>query len=165
MAYTVTPFAAKKQFDPVTLVGFLIPVGLAVLIGLIIHAYSQPIPAPLRQETSPSGNVTATTPVNPPTNAEIAAANQAILDYCSNDLRKDTGCSLIAGSTLTAPGFVETGLKMSGSFAADGTSAQGLALAKGSGNSWAVVWVGQNCVPTDVASQNSVPGSLKVCAS
>jgi hypothetical protein len=165
MTRMANSFAGTKRFDPATLVGFLVPVGLAVLIGLIIHAYSQPIGAPVRQETNASGAVTATTPVDPPTEAEIAVANQTILSYCSNDLRKDTSCSLIAGSTVTAPGFIETGLKMSGSFATDGTSAQGVALAKGSGTSWAVVWVGQSCIPKDVATQNSVPGSFKVCSS
>jgi hypothetical protein len=165
MARMANPFVASKRFDPTILVGFLIPIGLAILVGLIIHTYSQPIAAPVRQETNPSGAVTATTPVNPPTDAEVAAANEAILNYCSSDLRKDTSCSLIAGNTVTAPGFVETGLKLSGSFATDGASPNGLALAKGSGNSWAVVWVGQSCIPADVAAQNSVPTSLKVCSS
>jgi len=164
MTHMANPFA-EKRFDPVVLVGFLIPVGLAILIGLIIHAYSNPIPEPLRQETNASGAVTATTPVNPPTDAEIAVANQTILNYCSSDLRQDTSCTLIPNSTVTAPGFVETGLKLSGSFATDGASPNGLALAKGSGNSWAVVWVGQSCIPADVATQNAVPSSLKICSS
>jgi len=165
MAHVANPFTTNKRFDPVTVVGFLIPVALAVLIGLVISARSRPITQPLRQTTDASGSVTATTPVNQPTAAEVSAANQAILNYCSSDLRADTSCALIPDSSSTAPGFVETGLKMSGSFATDGTSPNGLALAKGSGNSWSVVWVGQSCIPKDIAAQNAVPGSLNVCSS
>lgn len=154
----------KKFSDPLTAIGFLIPIALAILIGLIIHAHSKPIQAPVSQTTNPSGGVTATAPVNPPTADEIAAANSAILSYCNNDLRQDTSCALVANSDKTAPGLVESGLNMSGHFASDGNSSQGLALAKGSGTSWSVVWVGQNCIPKDVANQNSVPGSLNVCS-
>ncbi|HEY4160934.1 MAG TPA: hypothetical protein VGM08_02635 [Candidatus Saccharimonadales bacterium] len=165
MAHAANPFAAPRRFNPVTIMGFLIPVALAVLIGLIIGARSRPITQPVQQTTDASGSVTATAPVNQPTAAEVSAANQAILNYCSSDLRADTSCSLLANSTKTAPGFVETGLKLSGTFAVDGASPNGLALAKGSGSSWSVVWVGQSCVPKDVASQNAVPGTLNICSS
>ena len=153
----------KKRFDPATALGFVIPILLAVLIGLLIRAHSNPIQAPVTETTNASGGVTATAPANPPTASEIASANQAILNYCNNDLRQDTSCQLLS-NTMSAPGFVETGLKMSGSFAADGASPDGLALAKGSGTSWSVVWVGQSCIPQDVANQNAVPTSLNVCA-
>jgi hypothetical protein len=155
----------RERVDPITLLGFTIPILLAVLIGMLIRAHSNPITAPLKQTTNATGTVTSTTPVNPPTADEVAAANQAILNYCSSDLRQDTSCQLIPNSTATVPGFVETGVKMSGSFANDGATPNGLALAKGSGTSWSVVWVGQNCIPQDVASQNAVPKSLTVCSS
>jgi hypothetical protein len=158
----------KKLADPMVLVGFLVPVALAILIGLLIRANSNPIASPLAEATNPSGAVTAVTPVDPPTASEIASATQTILAYCDNDLRVDTSCSIIANSTSTAPGFVETGLQMSGSFAAEGTggtSPDGLALAKGSGTSWAVIWVGQTCIPQDIATQNAVPSSLNICSS
>lgn len=154
---------ARKWRDPMTVVGFLVPMALAILVGLAIHARSKPISAPVHQTTNASGNVTATTPVNLPTSDEVAAANQAILAYCSSDLRQDVSCALVPNSSTTAPGFVETGLRMSGSFATDGSSSEGLALASGSGSSWSVVWVGQNCIPKDVASQNAVPSSLTIC--
>ncbi len=165
MVHVANPFAAHKRFDPITVVGFLIPISLAILIGLIISMRSQPIAQPVQQTTDASGTVTATAPVNPPTAAEVSAANQAILNYCTSDLRANTSCALTPGSTSTAPGFVETGLKLSGTFAADGASPNGLALARGSDNSWAVIWVGQNCIPRDVATQNAVPASLNVCSS
>jgi len=163
MKQSLIAFIAKKIADPLVVVGFLIPIALAVLIGLVVHAHSKPIQAPVAQTTNASGGVTSTAPANPPTPDEVNAANAAILSYCSNDLRQDTTCSLVAGSDKTAPGFVESGLKMSGHFATDGTSSEGLALAKGSGSTWSVIWVGQNCVPGDVASQNAVPSSLNVC--
>ena len=165
MKQSITAFAAKKSSDPLAVLGFLIPIALAVLIGLAIHAHSRPIQAPVAQTTNPSGGVTSTAPADPPTADEISAANTAILSYCSNDLRQDTSCALVPNSVKTAPGFVESGLQMSGHFATDGTSSQGLALAKGSGGSWSVVWVGQNCIPADMASQNAVPSSLNVCSS
>lgn len=155
----------KKLMDPAVIIGFLIPIGLAVLIGLAIQAHSKPIQDPLSQTTNASGGVTATAPVNPPTAAEVSAADAAILTYCSNDLRQDTSCLLVPNSNATAPGFVEAGLKMSGQFATDGNSSAGLALAKGGGNTWSVVWVGQNCIPQDVATQNNVPSSLSICSS
>jgi hypothetical protein len=157
----------RRRFGPGGAVGFLIPVAIAILIGLVIRANSNPIQAPVAQTTNASGGVTADTPVNPPTANEIATANQTILSYCSNDLRVDTSCALLPNSTTIAPGFVETGLKMSGTFAdADtgGTSPNGLALAKGSGNSWAVIWVGQTCIPPDVATENSVPSAFTICS-
>lgn len=155
----------QQQLDSYTLLGFAVPIMLAVAIGLVVHAAARPIAAPVHQETNASGAVTETTPVNQPTAAEIAAANQAILGYCSSDLRQDTSCSLISNSSMTAPGFVETGLQMHGNFAADGSSSQGLALAKGSGTDWAVIWVGQGCIPRDTATQNGVPTSLNICSS
>lgn len=155
----------QRQLDNYTLLGLAAPIVLAVAIGLVVHAAARPIAAPVHQETNASGAVTETTPVDQPTAAEIAAANQAILAYCGNDLRQDTSCSLMSNSSMTAPGFVETGLQMHGNFAADGSSSQGLALAKGSGTSWAVIWVGQDCIPRDVATQNSVPSSLNICSS
>jgi len=168
MTQLASLFSTKKPFDPMTLIGFLMSIGLAVLIGMAIYAHSKPIQIPVTQTTNASGAVTSTAPVNPPTAAEVAAANAAILSYCQNDLRQDTSCALIANSDQTAPGFVESGLKMSGTFASsatDGTSPVGLALAKGSGATWSVVWVGQNCIPPDTASQNEVPSSLNICSS
>jgi hypothetical protein len=159
------PFGIEKKFDPVTVVGFLIPVLLAILIGVAIRAHSRPIQAPLTQTTNFSGGVTSTAPVNPPTADEVAAANDAILAYCRNDLRQDTSCGLVANSNKTAPGFVVSGLQMNGHFASDGNSSQGIALAKGSGSTWSVIWVGQSCIPQDVANQYAVPGSLGVCSS
>jgi len=167
MTYRFLQTFGKKLLDPLVLAGFLIPVALAVAVGLLIRTHSNPIPSPVSQTTNASGNVTAVTPVNLPTASEINSANQAILNYCDNDLRVNTSCSLIANSTVTAPGLVETGLKMSGSFAtegAGGSSPEGLALAKGSGTSWAVIWVGQTCVPKDIATQYSVPSSLNTCS-
>jgi len=157
----------KKRFDRLTVLGFLIPILLAVAVGLLIRANSQPVPIPETQTTNASGGVTSQTPANPPSAAEVANANQTILNYCDNDLRADTSCEIIPNTDQTAPGFVETGLKMSGSFAAadtGGTTPVGSALAKGSGDSWSVIWVGQGCIPTDVASQNAVPSSFDVCA-
>ena len=155
----------QRQLDSYTFLGFAAPIVLAVVVGLLIHAAARPIAQPLHQVTNASGAVTDTTPVNQPTAAEVAAANQAILAYCSNDLRQDVSCSLMASSSMTAPGFVEAGLQMHGSFATDGSSSQGLALAKGSGTNWAVIWVGQGCIPRDVATQNDVPTSLNICSS
>ena len=151
-----------------TLVGFLIPIGFATLIGLAIYAHSKPISLPESQTTNASGGVTSTAPINPPTAAEVATANAVILAYCQNDLRQDTSCALIPNSNATAPGFVESGLKMSGTFAAadtEGAAPEGMALAKGSGSSWSVVWVGQSCIPSDIASENGVPSSMDVCSS
>ncbi|HUB93735.1 MAG TPA: hypothetical protein VMB52_04485 [Verrucomicrobiae bacterium] len=168
MAHNFLNKFSKKLLDPMVLVGFLVPVALAILIGLVIRANSNPIAAPVAQTTNASGGVTAVTPVNPPSASEIASANQTILAYCDNDLRVNTSCALIPNSTSSAPGFVETGLHMSGSFAAadtGGTSPDGLALAKGSGTSWAVIWVGQNCIPKDVATENAVPSSFNICSS
>lgn len=156
---------AKKGFDSAVIAGFLLPALVAVLIGLAIRAHSRPIQTPMAQTTDSSGSVTATAPVNLPTAAEIAAANAAVLAYCENDLRQDTSCALVLGTDTTAPGFVEAGLKLDGHFATDGNSSQGLALAKGSGDSWVVIWVGQSCIPPDVATQNSVPSSLNICSS
>ena len=161
----VNSFSSGKKFDPVVVIGFLIPVFLAALIGLAIRAHSRPIQSPLTQTTNFSGGVTSTAPANPPTADEIAAANAAILAYCRNDLRQDTSCGLVANSNKTAPGFVVSGLQMSGHFASDGSSAEGMALAKGSGSTWSVVWVGQNCIPLDIANQYAVPSSLNVCSS
>jgi hypothetical protein len=162
---SVNPFAPKKSFDPMTIVGFLLPIVFAMLIGFAIRAHSRPIQSPLAQNTNPSGGVTSTAPVNPPSSDEVAAADNAILSYCRNDLRQDTSCGLIANSNKTAPGFVESGVQMSGHFAADGSSAEGLALAKGSGSTWSVIWVGQNCLPQDIANQYAVPDTLSVCSS
>lgn len=162
---SVNPFASRKNLDPMTIVGFLLPIILAVLVGLAIRAHSRPIQSPLTQNTNPSGSVTSTAPVNPPSADEIAAADNAILAYCRNDLRQDTSCGLVANSNKIAPGFVESGLKMNGHFAADGSSSEGLALAKGSGSAWSVIWVGQSCVPQDVANQYAVPSNLNVCSS
>jgi hypothetical protein len=158
-------FAAAKRFDPMTMVGFLIPIALTTLIGLAIYAHSKPIQSAVTQTTDPSGGVTATAPADPPTAAEVAVANQAILSYCDNDLRQDTSCTLVPNTNVTAPGFVESGLKLSGTFATDGASPVGLALTKGSGTSWSVIWIGQTCIPQDVATENSVPSSLNVCSS
>jgi len=148
-----------------TVVGFLLPIALATLIGLAIYAHSKPIQSAVTQTTDPSGGVTATAPAEPPTAAEVATADQAILGYCDNDLRQDTSCTLVPNSNVTAPGFVESGLKLSGTFATDGASPVGLALAKGSGTSWSVIWVGQTCIPQDTATQNAVPSSLNICSS
>jgi len=158
-------FAAVKRFDPMTIVGFLVPIALATLTGLAIYAHSRPIQSAITQTTDPSGGVTATTPVNPPTAAEVAVADQTILAYCDNDLRQDTSCAITPNSNVTAPGFVESGLKLSGTFATDGASPTGLALAKGSNTSWTVVWIGQSCIPQDVATENAVPSSLNICSS
>jgi hypothetical protein len=158
-------YTYKGRFDPMVLVGFLIPLAAATLIGLAIYSHSKPIQSPVTQTTNASGGVTSTAPVNAPTLSDIAAANTAILSYCQNDLRQDTTCVLVPDSNATAPGFVESGLKMSGAFAADGSSPIGLALAKESGTSWSVIWVGQSCVPTDVATENGVPSSMNVCSS
>ncbi|HUB93847.1 MAG TPA: hypothetical protein VMB52_05075 [Verrucomicrobiae bacterium] len=165
MAVLGNLFNKGKHFDPATLVGFMIPIAFATLVGALIYAHANPIKAPVAQQTNASGSVTATTPVDPPTATEIATANQIILSYCSSDLRADTSCALVGNSTTTAPGFVETGLKMNGTFATDGASTNGLALAKGSGSSWAVVWVGQGCIPQDIATEYAVPSSLNICAS
>src|SRR5882762_7584071 len=88
-------YRAQKRFDVVTLLGFLVPFALAVLIGILIHTHSKPIPAPLTQTTNPSGGVTATAPASPPSASEIVTANAAILAYCSSDLRQDTSCALV----------------------------------------------------------------------
>jgi hypothetical protein len=159
------PVTKENLKDPAVIAGFLIPILVAVAIGLLIRIHSKPIAAPVEQQTNASGAVTSTAPVNPPTAAEVASANQTILNYCSSDLRQDTSCALIANSTVAAPGFVETGVKLSGSFASDGATPDGLALAKGSGTSWSVIWVGQTCIPKDVASQNNVPTTLTICTS
>lgn len=161
-------YGSKGRFDPMIIVGFLIPIALTILIGLAIYSHSRPIQTPVAETTNASGGVTSTAPLNTPSASDIAAANAAILAYCQNDLRQDTTCTLLPNSDNTAPGFVESGLKMSGSFASastDGTSPVGLALAKGNGSSWSVIWVGQNCIPSDVASENSVPTTLNICSS
>jgi len=152
-----------KVFDTATPVGFLLPFLVAALIGWAIYAHSKPVAAPLNQETAPSGKVTVTTPALPPTAEEVDAADAAILAYCTSDLRADTGCSLVADSNQTAPGFVLSGLHMTGQFAVDGAGTDGLALAKGSGSSWHVVWVGQQCIPQEIATQNRVPAALTIC--
>jgi hypothetical protein len=162
---SVNPFGSTKKLDPVTIIGFLIPVLLAVLIGIAVRAHSRPIQAPLTQTTNFSGGVTSTAPANPPSTDEIASANAAILAYCRNDLRQDTSCGLVANSNKTAPGFVVSGVQMNGHFASDGNSSEGMALAKGSGSTWSVVWVGQNCIPQDIANQYAVPSYLNVCSS
>jgi hypothetical protein len=168
MVHTANLLAKRGRFDPMIAVGFLLPIAFATLIGLAIYAHSKPIQMPESQTTNASGGVTATAPVSTPTATQVAAANAAILSYCENDLRQDTSCALIPNSDTTAPGFVESGLRMTGSFATsdtEGASPVGLALAKASGSSWSVVWVGQNCIPSDVASENAVPSSLNICSS
>jgi hypothetical protein len=158
-------FTAKyKRFDPIVVLGFLLPICVAVLIGMAIYSHSRPIQAPITETTDSSGGVTSTAPANPPTAAEITNATAAILSYCQNDLRQDTSCTLVANSNKTAPGYVESGLTMSGQFASDGNSSAGIAIAKGSGSNWTVIWVGQNCVPKDTASQDGIPITLSVCS-
>lgn len=151
-----------RNYDPATLVGFAIPFLLAALIATAFHIHTA-VQKHNQTASSQNGQTVATGPL--PTADEISNANNTILSYCSSDLRQDTSCALVPNSDVTAPGFVETGLQMSGSFADDGSSSQGLALAKGSGANWEVVWVGQNCIPQDVATKNQVPASLNICSS
>jgi len=168
MIQTTSLLGKRGRFDPMSIIGFLLPMALAILIGFAIYAHSKPIQMPESQTTNASGGVTSTSPVNTPTAAQVSAANDAILSYCENDLRQDTSCALVPNSDSIAPGFVESGLKMTGTFATSdtqGASPAGLALAKENGDSWVVIWVGQNCIPKNVASENGVPSSLNICSS
>lgn len=146
--------------------GFLLPLLLAILIGLLVHGH-QAQPTPARTQTAVSAETPSSTPTAPatapPSAEEIAAANAAILAYCKNDLRQGTDCTLIDNSNVAAPGFVKSGVRMSGYFEGRNTSTDGAAVAKGSGNNWSVIWVGQGCVPTDIATKYAVPGSLGIC--
>jgi len=152
-------------FSLPAVIGFLAPLVLALLIGLVL-SHHKPAQT-LSQKSSQTAVVSSdAAPVGTqPTDSDIEAANAAVLAYCSSDLRQDTSCALIPGSDVAAPGFVETGLKESGQFDPNGATNQGLGLAKQSGSSWSVIWVGQGCIPKDVAAQNNVPGSLNICAS
>jgi hypothetical protein len=147
------------------IIGFCAPFALLILLALIFH---HPV-APATTASTTTGDKTAasaTTSAGPlPTSDEVAAANQAILSYCTNDLRQGTNCTLISNSNVTAPGFVESGVRMSGYFEGNSSTTDGSALAKGSGSSWQVIWVGQGCIPKNVAQQNDVAASLDVCAS
>lgn len=151
-----------RNYDPATLIGFALPFLLAVIVATLFHMHTS-VQKHHQATTEQSTQAQQTGPL--PSADEVTAANNTILSYCSSDLRQDTSCSLMPGSDVTAPGFVEAGLQMSGSFANDGSSSQGLALAKGSGTNWDVVWVGQNCIPPDVAAKNKVPATLNICSS
>ncbi|HSX31381.1 MAG TPA: hypothetical protein VLE99_05685 [Candidatus Saccharimonadales bacterium] len=149
--------------SPSAVLGFVVPFALAVLIGLLLRPH--PVSMPSNATSTTSQTSSAATSGSQPTAAEVSAANAAILTYCRSDLRADTSCSLIPNSSITAPGFVKTDLSMTGQFATDGSSSRGSALAKGAGNAWSVIWVGQGCIPKNVATGNNVPASLNVCTS
>ncbi|MEJ0072966.1 MAG: hypothetical protein WDN27_02675 [Candidatus Saccharibacteria bacterium] len=156
----------RERLTRDNLIGFCIPLVLALLIGWGVHAhYSKPAPLPddTTAASSASQSEAATGPL--PTASEIAAANAAILAYCSNDLRSDTNCSLVANSNATAPGFVESGISESGHYETGNNTTAGEALAKGSGSSWTVIWLGQGCIPQNIAEQNNVPNTLSICSS
>jgi len=156
----------QNSFSRVTLIGFLLPLVLALLIGGLL-SHHKPAKAVnsnnTRDTTVVSSN--AAPAGTQPTDSDIAAANAALLAYCSNDLRQGTSCSLINGSDVAVPGFVEVGISETGQFDPNGASNKGLGLAKQDGASWSVIWVGQDCIPKDVATQNAVPAALNICAS
>lgn len=152
----------SKFRDKWTIAGFAIPIFLALLVASFLHFVNQPGSVDSKKLATKSSTISSGTgPL--PSSEEINAANNVILEYCSRDLRKDTSCTLNEGTNQTAPGFVEIGLRINGSFAADGSSSQGLALAKGSGQEWSVIWVGQNCIPHSIAATYNVPMSLHTC--
>jgi len=146
-----------------TIIGFLSPLLLAGLIGLLLHVHGHHQPA---ATTRPATAATTGVPSGPlPSGSAVSVANAAIVAYCNNDLRQDDHCSLVADSDVTAPGFVKAGIRESGHYATGDDTTDGVAVAKGSGSSWSVIWLGQGCVPKAVADQNQVPASLGVCAS
>lgn len=163
----------RKRFRRETIIGFIVPFACVAVIGLALRIHTS-----ITRKTSPvqSGTANTTKPANAsagatptigvqPSAADVAAANAAILAYCTSDLRQDSYCSLIANSNIAAPGFVASQITETGSFADGVTSSQGTALAKASGATWSVVWVGQGCVPQNVAKQYSVPNAFTICAS
>lgn len=144
----------------------MLPLILAAFVGLVLHRTIKPIssPTPVGTDAAAIGTLSTTPATNQlPSAAGIESANTAILNYCRNDLRQGTNCTLLPSTDVTAPGFVESGVRMSGYFEGAHSSTDGLALAKGSGGSWLVIWVGQNCIPKDVAATNGVTQPLQVC--
>lgn len=149
-------------------IGFLTPLVLAVLVAIILHHPAPKTAAPVASNTGQTATPASDTPAPSgamPTDSEVSAAKAAILAYCTSDLRQDTTCTLIGGHDGTAPGFVKTGVRTTGHFEDSGAVNDGEGVAKGSGSSWTVIWVGQGCIPSDVASKNGVPASLGVCGS
>jgi len=147
----------------------MLPLVLAVVVGTLLHLTIKPLrePATIGASTaiistgSATPNASSTSQL--PSAADIESANNAILAYCRNDLRQGTNCTLISNSSVTAPGFVESGVRMSGYFEGHTSSTDGVALAKGGGGSWSVLWVGQGCIPKSIASSNDVTQPLQVC--
>lgn len=150
-----------------TLIGFMLPLVLAAVVGVILHASIKPVSAPAVVGTDAAAIGTVSNATNTtnqlPSAGDIESANTAILNYCRNDLRQGTNCTLINNTDVTAPGFVESGVRMSGYFEGHNSSTDGVALAKGGGSSWSVLWVGQGCIPKSIAASNGVTQPLQVC--
>ena len=148
-----------------TVIGFLLPFALVLLMGFALHSHKRSVTnIPLSSTASSrTSTPTAGDTRQQPSGSEISSADAAILTYCQDDLRQGTNCSLIANSNVAAPGFVESGVRMSGYFEGQNSRTDGLALAAGSGSSWSVIWVGQGCIPQDIANQNNVPSTFNVC--
>jgi hypothetical protein len=145
----------------------LTPLVLAVLVAIILHHPAPKTASPATSTTTQTATHGSDAPASGamPSDSEVANAKAAILAYCTSDLRQDTSCTLIGGHDGTAPGFVKTGVRTTGHFEDSGAVNDGAAVAKGGDNSWTVIWVGQGCIPSDIASKNSVPTSLGVCGS
>ncbi|HSX06959.1 MAG TPA: hypothetical protein VLG92_04515 [Candidatus Saccharimonadia bacterium] len=167
MAQLNLPIFERLTVAGPTIIGFFLPFLLAACAGILFHLYNKPVSRPFTTGT----NITAIGTTSPtstisndlPTTADVASANAAILDYCRNDLRTGTNCTLLANSDITAPGFVESGVRMSGYFEGHSSATDGVALAKGGGSSWSVIWIGQGCIPKNVANSNNVTQPLQVC--
>ena len=155
----------KPWHDPVTWVGFAVPFAITILLGVLIHSQLHPIAAPIDQASDGTPQQSAPVSTTMPTADDVASAKQAVLQYCQNDLRKDTSCRLSNAAPVTAPGFVEVSIVESGQFEGSASSMQGLGLAKSTSNGWQVIWVGQGCVPQNVAAQNQVPTTFSICSS
>jgi hypothetical protein len=158
----------SKGVSRPAVIGFLTPLVIAILIAIALHHPAPKTAAPATSSTSQAAAQAHDASVASgaqPTEREVSAAKAAILAYCTSDLRQDTSCTLIGGHDGTAPGFVKTGVRTTGHFEDSGTVNDGEAVAKGGGSNWTVVWVGQGCIPSDIASKNGVPTSLGVCGS
>ncbi len=150
-----------------TIIGFTIPLILATFVGVLLQLSIKPVskPASIGTDAAAIGTLPTmpTAPNQLPAAADIESADNAILTYCRNDLRQGTNCTLIGNSSVTAPGFVESGVRMSGYFEGHTSSTDGIALAKGGGSSWSVLWIGQGCIPKNIANSNGVTQPLQVC--
>ena len=151
-------------------IGFLIPFAVAVVIGVLLHLNGQQAPSPESTGNTRGTQISPSTASGPqertapPSAEEVSQANAAILTYCRNDLRQGTNCTLIANTDKTAPRFVLSGVRMSGYFLGSYIVTDGWGLAQQSGGSWNVIWIGQGCIPKNVAGEHKVASSLGVCS-